>query len=151
MATLAAVAAMHLALWGIPTSEELVEGQATYYAEGVMAKVAVNRGYIADVADYRAWLEREGLVGTVALNAAGDLGRWVYLEGPQGVEGPFLSIDCAQRDHYVDRVRRGRVVEVDWWTAQRWGMRGPVAVRVLFSGLRSPAPVSESLLDPRLR
>jgi hypothetical protein len=137
---MAVLLAAVLVSWQEPTVVGVLEGVATYYAEGVMAHVAVHRGEIPDPALYPAFLADRGLVGAVALNRAGDLGRAVWLDGPQGIEGPFLVLDCAQRDHYEDREARGHIVEVDWATAQRWGMAGPVAVDVYF---RDPRPWSE--------
>jgi hypothetical protein len=119
--------------WHVPTEAESVAGKATFYAPGMMERVAMNRGLIREAEEYDKWLEERGLAGAVALNAAGDLGRVVWLESPAGdVAGPFLAIDCAQAEHYQDRLDRERVVEVDWPTAVRWQMRGPVDVRVWF-------------------
>ena len=110
-----------------------MDGWATYYADGVMARVAVNRGYIHQVDEFPAFLEGRGYVGAVALNRMGDLGRSIWLERDPGeVEGPFLSLDCAALEDYGRRVKRLRIVEVDWTTSRRWGMRGPVPVRVWF-------------------
>jgi len=130
--TLTAAIVMAAAAWATPTRDATVAGLATFYAQGVMESVAVNRGLIAETDDYGDWLRRKGLTGSVALNRAGDLGRTVWLRGPDGLEGPFMVIDCARRDHYQDRIAQGRVVEVDWDTARRWGMRGPVPVQVVF-------------------
>jgi hypothetical protein len=124
--------ALVAAVWQQPSPGQRTEGWATFYAEGVMEAVAANRGYIAAGAEYGAWLAREGLLGAVALNAAGDLGRVVWIDGPRGMEGPYLVIDCAQARHYAERELAGRVVEVDWPTSRRWGMEGPVSVTVWF-------------------
>lgn len=119
--------------WETSTPISSLDGEATYYASGVMATVAANRGLVAEPGEFPAWLETQGYVGAVALNRAGDLGRQVWLQGPAGlVEGPFLVIDCAHPDLWLDREQRGRVVEVDWETARRWQMRGPVVVQVFF-------------------
>jgi hypothetical protein len=102
-----------------------LDGYATYYAPGLMEKVAANRGI-----DLQAYL------GGVALNRAGDLGRAVWLEwGPGQVEGPFLAVDCAQFKHFPERQRLSYVVEVDAGTARRHRFygAGPVPVRVLFT------------------
>lgn len=129
--TMTAVAAA-VTGWAQPTAAEQLEGEATFYAQGMMSRVAVNRGLIDFPGDLARWLRMEGAVGAVALNRAGDLYRHVWIDGPLGIEGPFVAIDCSQREHYEDREARGRVVEVDWVTKERWGMAGPVAVRVWF-------------------
>lgn len=116
--------------WGQPTPDPILAGQATFMAPGRMAEVAVTRGYIAHPDDYPAWLDAQGLVGAVALNRAGDLGRTVWVTGPAGLEGPFLVLDCAQLAHYPAREARGLVLEVDHPTAARWGMRTFVNVVV---------------------
>lgn len=118
--------------WWQPSPEQVKAGFATYYDPGVMARVATNRGYIDRPAEYRDWLGREGVVGAVALNRAGDLGRTVWIEGPEGFDGPFLVADCAQLSHYPGRQERERVVEVDWDTAVHWGIAGPVRVWIWF-------------------
>ena len=132
MTALTAAVAIIATAWATPTPNATVTGLATFYAPGVMEAVAVNRGLISETGEYGDWLRREGLAGAVALNRAGDLGRTVWLRGPDGLEGPFMVIDCARRDHYQDRIAQGRVVEVDWSTSRRWGMRGPVSVVVVF-------------------
>lgn len=118
--------------WWQPSPEPVQSGWATYYNPGVMAQVVANRGYIDRPGEYQGLLASRGVVGAVALNRAGDLGRRVWLDGPGGREGPFLVLDCAQFVHYGQRLRGGRIVEVDWATAQRWGMTGPVRVMVWF-------------------
>lgn len=63
------IAVAMLALWMEATAEDHLAGEATYYAAGVMERVAAFRG-----------LSLEGYAGGVALNRAGDLGRPVWLE-----------------------------------------------------------------------
>lgn len=118
--------------WWTPTPADIDAGYALYYDDGLMAQVAANRGYISRPDEYDAWLQARGLVGAVSLLRQGDLGRKVWLDGPDGIEGPFLVVDCAQRVHYPARVARGTIVEVDRATARRWGMKGPVPVGVWF-------------------
>lgn len=103
-----------------------LSGLATFYAPGLMDEVAANR---------RAWGQVEecaACVGAVALLEPGLIGRRVWLQAPgRGIEGPFLVVDCAQAEHRAGLAARGWVVDVDWETAQRWGMAGPLAgVRV---------------------
>ena len=109
-----------VSLWSSMSSQNL-EGQATYYSHGLMERVAENRG-----------MDLTGYMGGIALNRKGDLGRVVWLEWDDAVEGPFLVVDCAQRNHY--KSRGNRVVEVDAETAKRHGFFGvgPVPVKVFF-------------------
>ena len=104
-------------------SPETLDGQVTYYSPGLMQQVAENRG-----------LSLEGYAGGVALNRRGDLGRVVWLEFDGAIDGPFLVVDCARREHYESREQRSRVVEVDAQTAMRRGFYGvrPVSVKVFF-------------------
>ncbi len=103
----------------------LIAGQATYYAPGVMDEVFENRlawGHVQPC---------ELCVGMVALLDREMVGELVYLQRPgYEVEGPFLVIDCAAAGDRANLVRRGWAVDVDWATAQRWGMRKPVPVKV---------------------
>ena len=111
-------------LWQVPTSDDAIAGQATYYAPGVMEAVAVNRGM--SIAGFR---------GGVALNRAGDLGRTVWLEYNGEITGPYRVVDCARRGpHFEERERKGYVVEIDYRLARDWGIVGvgPVPVKVHF-------------------
>ena len=111
-----------LIAWSSASSGNL-EGQATYYSPKLMEEVAEYRG-----------LSLDGYLGGVALNRQGDLGRVVWLEFDRAIEGPFLSVDCAQREHYEARERKGYVIEVDAETARRHGFFGigPILVKVYF-------------------
>jgi hypothetical protein len=144
---IAATVAITLALsWTDPTpAGAALEGSAAFYDAGLMARVLVNRGAIPDVEEYPAWLSRRGLLGTVALNRMADLYRHVWIDGPAGIEGPFLVTDCAQREHYISPERQGRIVEVDHQTARRWGMRDLIPVTVYF---RNPLPLPDNLPEP---
>lgn len=89
-------------------------GGAVFYAPGVMEATC----------RYRE-LDMEGYVGYVALMSPADLGKSVWIKGPQGWEGPFLVCDCGVRGQVWEMVMiRGELIEVDWRTARRWGM-GP--------------------------
>jgi len=116
--------------WRAETTARVITGDATFMAETMMAKAAMGHGFIDDWRDWPGWLESRGFAGAVALNRAGDIGRAVWLDGPNGLEGPFFVADCAGRDAYAWRVAAGRVVEVDWQTAQAWGMNDLVPVTV---------------------
>lgn len=104
----------------------LVAGSATFYADGVMNEVYANRlawGHVQPCTE---------CVGMVAMIDRQMLGQQVWLQR-SGLppEGPFLVVDCAAKQHRGALVKRGLVAEVDWQTAQRWGMRAPVPVSVL--------------------
>ena len=105
------------------TSPSNLEGRATYYSPGLMRQVAENRG-----------MDLSGYLGGVALNRKGDLGRVVWLEWDDAVEGPYLVVDCAKRRHYKVREWKNYVVEVDAFTAKRHGFYrvGPHPVKVYF-------------------
>lgn len=104
----------------------LTAGDATYYAPGVMAEVYANRlawGQVQPCAE---------CVGYVALMDCRDIGRLVWLDWGDGRDGPYLVIDCAAAAHVAGLRERNRVVEVDYATAMRHHMAGPVPVRVLW-------------------
>ena len=109
--------------WASMTTAPAIQGEPTYYDEGIMQRVIANRGL--------TWADG------VALNRAGDLGRTIWLLWPDGtVDGPLPVVDCAQRgEHYRTRERQNRVVEVSAKLAQQRGFYGvgPVPVTVLFS------------------
>jgi len=88
-------------------------GASVFYAPGVMEATAAYRG-----------LSLDGYIDGVAMMSPADIGRTVWLRRPGlGWEGPFLVVDCAQRDDMWPIVRfRGEVVEVGFETALRWGM-----------------------------
>jgi hypothetical protein len=108
-------------------------GLATYYAPGMMEYVA---GYRQTQGQLPACPE---CVGTVALLRAGDIGRKVWLQAPDGERvGPFLVIDCARRQDIAQLVARDWVVDVSYercWRIQpmRWSGRCVWACRRRFS------------------
>lgn len=104
-------------------------GLATFYAPGVMAEVVAYRAGIGQLAPCPDCL------GYVALLEPAHIGARVWLRRPgAAIEGPYLVADCAQRAHRDRLTRLGWVVDVDWPTAQRWGMAGPLtAVQVWFA------------------
>ncbi|HHY58973.1 MAG TPA: hypothetical protein GYA08_26465, partial [Chloroflexi bacterium] len=102
-----------------------VTGLAMYYAPDVMAQVEAYRERVNNLD------ECAECVGKVALLRAGDLGRKVWIKVGDGqVEGPFQVVDVAARHHIPELLRRNWVVDVDYATAMRWGMRGPMTVTV---------------------
>jgi len=109
--------------WQTPTSTAVVTGTAAYYGDGIMDRVAANRG--ADLSGY---------LGGVAMMRAGDLGRevWLQVEGRSSWSGPYLAIDCAQRRHYRDLAAVGRVVDLGrraWLALELPERPVPVVVR----------------------
>jgi len=111
----------------IETFMVLAVGVATYYSDGLMADVYANRLLLQDVQSC------PDCSGRVALNDPRHLGTHIWLDWPgAGISGPYLVTDCAAQADLPTIESRGRVVEVDWPTAQQFGMRGPVAgVRIL--------------------
>jgi hypothetical protein len=111
-----------------------ISGLAMYYADNVMDGVIRYRQRSGSVDDC------QDCVGQVALLRAGDLNRRVWIRlGDGKVEGPFQVTDVAARHHVPSLLRRGWAVDVDYDTAMRWGMRGPVPVTIYSS---PPATVS---------
>lgn len=124
LSTIAATAILSTTLWGIPTSEEYLDGKATYMRPGRMEEVIAYRG-----------LDLTGYVGAVALNRRADLRRRVWLDWGDGgiLDGPYLVADCAKRGKdFLERRRLRRVVEVSAQVAKARGFFGvgPVPVRV---------------------
>ena len=118
---MAAIVIALLTGWSHPTEAGALEGYATHMNPGVMDTVISNRGL--------------GYVDGIALNRAGDLGRNAWLVWNDGtITGPLPVVDCAQENHYTERVRQGRVVEVSAKLAKEKNFYrvGPVPVTVLF-------------------
>ena len=108
---------------GWPTLESWFVGSPTYavggvvfYGPGVMEGTARARG-----------LSLDGYVDGVSGLSCADIGLDVWIRGPEREwEGPFLIVDCAQRnDLYGTIVHRGEVAELGYETALRWGMVKP--------------------------
>ncbi len=96
-------------------------GLATFYAAGMMEHVLAVRAAHGQI------LRCDECVGTVALLRAGDIGRKVWLQPPGGEKvGPFLVIDCAQRDDVPMLVSRNWVVDVSYEVGLLWGMDRPL-------------------------
>jgi len=118
--------------WLTKTQDIAIEGQAKFYSPDIMPRVAVNRGFIDDPSEYGAWLKEEGVDGAAALMRVGDIGRKFTIVWENGTRTRHIAIDCADFKHYSRRLELGDVVEVDWATAQRMGMQGPVPVKIVF-------------------
>ena len=103
-----------------------VSGKVMYYAPGVMDRV-INYRTREDSIDACA-----ECVGHVALLRVGDINRKVWIQLEDGTfEGPFLVVDVAHPGDIDTLLARDWVVDVDWETAQRWSMKGPIAGTVL--------------------
>lgn len=71
-------------------------------------------------------------IGMVAVTDCDRIGDKLWVQGPQGWEGPFLVVDCG-----LFRTP-GRIAEVDYATALRWGMRGPIPGALAYCDPRPP-------------
>jgi hypothetical protein len=94
-------------------------GMITFYAPGLMEDVYNRR---------LAWGQVQPCpqcIGLAAVPDCGRIGRKVWLNG----EGPFLVVDCSTAAHRAGYEARGLVAEVDWPTARRWEMTGPIRGR----------------------
>lgn len=98
-------------------------GEVTFYAYDVMERAYHRRLELAQV----PYCDKPACVGYVATLRPGDLGRKVWLVRPgMPAEGPFLVVDYAAARDFARLARRGVVAEVDYETARRWGMTGPL-------------------------
>ncbi len=123
-------------------------GLATYYGSGVMEWVE----------KYRRGRDQlppcPECVGNVALLRAGDIGRKVWLQHPNGeLYGPFLVIDCAQRTDVPSLLDREWAVDVSWELSRDWRMDRPLAGVIVWpdpgeQDLAAPAPRAPAPLDP---
>jgi hypothetical protein len=106
-----------------------ITGHVTYYAPGVMERVYANRLAWGHVQPCPA------CVGMVAVPDCRRLGERVTLQRPgRGPEGPFLVVDCGRL------MTPGRIAEVDWPTARRWRMAGPLPGVTLRSAVAVQTP-----------
>ena len=110
-------------------------GRAMYYNPGIMETVLAFRLNLRHVE-----LCSE-CVGYVALLGREDLNRRVWLEWEDGdVEGPFLVIDTAAKQHVPSLLSRNWVIDVDYETAVRRGMNRPLPVTVWVNPPRTQKP-----------
>lgn len=93
-------------------------GKAVWYAPYLMNATAEWRG-----------MSLEGFEGGVAMMSPADIGQVVWLKRPGSTleggawEGPFLVVDVSASMHMWTTITQiGEIVEVDFQTAQRWGM-----------------------------
>lgn len=98
--------------WYTPAPDHII-GKAVWYAPYVMEATAEWRG-----------MELDGFLGGVSLFSPEDIGEIAWLKRPNMEwEGPFLVVDASQRNHmYTTIIYVNEVVEVDFDTAERWGM-----------------------------
>ena len=114
---------------GQPAAEPTaLTGSVTYYNPGIMEATYRLRLQWGHVAPCAIGSGADACVGMIALLDRAYLGRRVWLRRPgHPVEGPFLVVDCAAGKDRERLRKRGLVAEVDWPTARRWRMAGPVA------------------------
>ena len=109
-------------------------GLCTFYSPNLMETVYANRlawGHVQPCPE---------CIGFAAMVEPEYLGQRVWIARPdERAEGPFLVVDVGKAEHREGQRRRGLVCEVDFQTAQRWKMRGPVRVRVSMIGAQRGA------------
>lgn len=117
------IIAMTMVLAGSPSVQT---GHAAHYGEGVMENVVAirqaNQGW-----EYSLPVYNPGIVGYVAIEDCDRVGQRVAVwHETEGLKGPYLIADCANRleGHDRDMRRRGIIIEVDYNTAMRWGTVG---------------------------
>jgi len=119
--------------WKDYTENPALNGCAAYYSKSTMERTAATLGLIGKPKDYKAWLSENGYIGAVAVYRNGDKGRDIHILWPDGtIDGPYLAIDVVARNHYQLGLSRNRVIDVDYNTAIRHNMEGPVAVTIIF-------------------
>ena len=93
-----------------------IVGKASYYGEGLMESQFEYRGV-----DPTRYLGGVAMMSPVAMLST------IWLKPPHtGVwEGPYISVDASQREHFCMNVyQRGLAVEVSYETWKRWGRSG---------------------------
>lgn len=119
-----------------------IQGLAMYYNPGVMDRVLerqIGWGHVTECNE---------CIGRVALLREGDMDRRIWLQRPgHEVEGPFWVVDQAAEHDVPGLVRRNWAVDVDYETAMRWGMRGPIPIIVLADPSQA-IPVAVQSLPP---
>ncbi len=107
------------------TSNLPVQGVAMYYNPGVFQKVLGFRYKNQHISTC------DECIGYVALLRAGDLDRRVWLQRQDRIaEGPFWVVDVASRRDIPGLLERNWVVDIDYQTAMRWRMAGPIPITV---------------------
>jgi hypothetical protein len=120
-----------------------VRGEVTFYGWGAMEWAYEHRLRLGQV----PVCDPPACIGYVATLRPGDLGRRVWLQRPGlPAEGPFLVVDYAARKDFERLVQRGLVAEVDYETAQRWGMQRPLLDVLILA--QPPHQMADSLPWP---
>ncbi len=105
-------------------------GKAKYYAKGLMNDVLRTRKRFGQILEDKITAcdgTDSKYKGCVALLRAGDIGRDIWMQLPGGsIEGPYLVIDVAARHDIPCLLEDNWIVDVDYDTAMRWGMDGPI-------------------------
>jgi|GEM_PF-1898757 len=102
-----------------------VQGVAMYYNPGVFQRVLDFR-YKNDHVT-----ECDECIGYVALLRAGDIDRRVWLQrAGRRPEGPFWVVDVAARKDIPALLSRNWAADIDYRTAMRWRMAGPIPITV---------------------
>jgi len=121
--------------WNEQTEYMAMSGCAAYYAEDRMATTATVLDIIEQSSEYKTWLEDNGYIGAVAVYRLGDKWRDVHILWPDGtIDGPYIAIDVVARHHYELGLKKNRVIDVDYNTAKKHNMRGPMAVTIIYDG-----------------
>jgi hypothetical protein len=122
---------------------DTLRGSVTYYNPGVMEatyRARLQWGHVAPCGD---------CVGLIALLDRAHLGRRVWLQRPgHAPEGPYLVVDCAAEKDLPRLRARGLVAEVDWPTARRWRMAGPLDGVIVYFATPIEKPVRLSARPP---
>jgi hypothetical protein len=117
-----------------------IQGLAMYYNPGVMDRVLqrqIGWGHVTECSE---------CIGRVALLREGDMDRRIWLQRPgHAVEGPFWVVDQAAERDVPGLVRRNWAVDVDYETAMRWKMRGPIPIIVLAAPSQAVPVTAESI------
>ncbi len=111
-----------------------IRGKAMYYNPGVMEQVVTYRLSLGQITPCNE------CVGYVALLRLGDLNRRVWIQWADNVEGPFLVVDVAAKQHVGALLRQGWAVDLDYQSAVRRGLDGPEPVTIWGTEPVSPSP-----------
>lgn len=109
-------------------------------------EVLSNRSVFGRTA-YMLPAQREGVTGYIAVYECERIGEVVTVSWSDHVE-KLMVFDCAGDDETRQWMRRGNVIgEVDYYTAQRWGMLG----RAMQDAILCPAEVGQFQLEAATR
>ena len=119
--------------WNGTTESQAVSGCAAYYAPNLMERAAVYWGHIDSTDEYEDWLHDSGYKGAIALYRVGDRLREIHILWPDGtLDGPYIAIESVASRHYDIGMAKNMVVDVDYSTARRYDMNGPMRVVILY-------------------